>query len=352
MEKAFVFYTSDFENKSFCYLLWFQPDFGVMISKNDYLFVLLNSNYFGQKDIINIQNIKDNLKNQDLIVEFLLINQNLLDILNSLLTWFEVVLEKRYMTYSFYEIIKKNFGEPSFVDSYFDQFRKIKNEDEINKMKKAINITDEIYLAIQQMVDNWEIIWKSEREIQTFIIKSLLDNWAEKESFDSIVAYWHWSAIPHHQTSLQKISNWVLLIDSGVVYQNYCSDFTRTYRVWHKDENYELYDEIYQIVKTAYFMALEACKPWVPCKVVDKLVRDYFEEKWYLKYFNHSLGHGIGMQAHEMPIINIKSDYVFEENMFFTIEPGIYLPWKFGVRLENTIHMISSWSIVYSKVSI
>ncbi len=352
MDKAYIFFTTDLVNTWFCYLLWFQPDIWVMVLKNNNLYILFSSNCFDQKNIVSLQDIRSKLKNPNLNIEFLLLKQNLLEILNSLVQWCQIILEKKYITYNNFEFIKNNFGNIDFVDSFFDDFKKIKNNDEIAKIKKAIKITDEIYLWIEQLIVSWEILNMTEKQVQNFIVKSLLDNWAEKEAFGTIVASLSSSAIPHYQTSNVQIWNWPLLIDAWVIFENYCSDFTRTYWVGGKNEDYKLFKEIYEVVKTAYSLALDKVKVGTACKDLDLVVREYFASKGYEKYFTHSLGHGIGMQPHEVPTINYKSNRILEENMFFALEPGIYLPWKFGVRLENTIHLTSSWPVVYSKLPI
>jgi len=142
------------------------------------------------------------------------------------------------------------------------------------------------------------------------------------------------------------MENQPLLIDTGCVWEGYCSDFTRTLFIGNPDR--ELL-KIYDIVREAHLRAIEVVKPGVPIKEVDIAAREYIEGKGYGKYFNHSTGHGVGIEIHEPPRVYKNEETPIKVGMVFTIEPGIYIPEKGGVRLENIVVVTESGAKVLQK---
>jgi Xaa-Pro aminopeptidase len=196
------------------------------------------------------------------------------------------------------------------------------------------------------------LIWKTELELRWIIISKIFEFGGEGESFESIVAFGENSAIPHHKTWNTKIGNWVLLIDMWALYNWYCSDFTRTFWVWEKNEQYKEFQEIYKIVKQAHINAFNNTKSWMTWKEIDALTRDYISKKWYWDNYIHWTWHWLWLDIHEPIWINSKSESPAEDDMFFTIEPWIYLPWKFWIRLEDIVFM-EDWSLKkYSRVGL
>jgi Xaa-Pro aminopeptidase len=164
-------------------------------------------------------------------------------------------------------------------------------------------------------------------------------------SFAPIVALGENAAKPHalptHKT-LQKGE--LVLLDAGVKYQRYCSDRTRTsffdeHFNFEKEQHFKetLKQKVYDTVLFAQEAALKAVKVGVKAKEIDKAARDVIDKAGFGSYFIHSTGHGVGLDIHELPVISSRSETIIEENMVFTIEPGIYLPEQFGVRIEDTI---------------
>lgn len=164
-------------------------------------------------------------------------------------------------------------------------------------------------------------------------------------SFAPIVALGENAAKPHalptHKT-LQKGE--LVLLDAGVKYQRYCSDRTRTSFFdeqfnFEKEQHFKdaLQQKVYDTVLFSQDAALKAVKIGVKAKEIDKAARDVIDKAGFGSYFVHSTGHGVGLDIHELPIIGSRSETIIEENMVFTIEPGIYLPEQFGVRIEDTI---------------
>lgn len=173
------------------------------------------------------------------------------------------------------------------------------------------------------------------------------DNGKYDLSFDPIVAINANSAKPHAlPTEVNLKRNDLLLVDAGIKYKRYCSDRTCTSRVY-EDIDFERSQhftkkerqKVYDIVLKAQLTAIKKARVGMMAKDIDKLARDVIEKAGYGKYFIHSTGHGVGLDIHEHPYINSRSETIIENGMVFTIEPGIYLPEKFGVRIEDTIVM-------------
>ena len=164
-------------------------------------------------------------------------------------------------------------------------------------------------------------------------------------SFSPIVAFGANAAKPHALPSGKTLSKHELvLLDAGVKYERYCSDRTRTAFF---DENFAfekvqrfsdiLTQKVYDTVLKAQEAAIKAVKIGVRANTIDKAAREVIENAGFGSYFVHSTGHGVGLDIHELPVIGARSNTIIEENMVFTIEPGIYLPEQLGVRIEDTI---------------
>ncbi|MDD2383169.1 MAG: M24 family metallopeptidase [Sulfurospirillaceae bacterium] len=168
-------------------------------------------------------------------------------------------------------------------------------------------------------------------------------------SFSPIVAFGANAAKPHAlPTTTQLIQNELVLLDAGVMYQRYCSDRTRTssFGEYFGFEKEQIFSDghrqkVYDTVLFAQEAAIKAAKVGVLANEIDKAAREVIEHAGFGKFFIHSTGHGVGLDIHELPVIGARSLTRIEENMVFTIEPGIYLPDEFGVRIEDTVIMTS-----------
>ncbi|WP_448584044.1 M24 family metallopeptidase [Thermocrinis sp.] len=233
--------------------------------------------------------------------------------------------------------------------NFIGRLRAIKGEKEINIMKEGVQKTDQIYRELLNLIKPG----MSELEVRAFIVNRALSLGAFGESFPAIVAFREGSAVPHWETSQRKLEErGPLLIDMGVLYKHYCTDFTRTIFIGKADDEFR---KIYQIVRDAHLYALEKVKVGTPIGEVDRVARDYIKRKGYGKYFTHGTGHGVGIEIHEFPRVYYKgkdASVPIEEGMVFTIEPGIYLPGKFGVRLENMVVVRNGVAQVLSEVSL
>ncbi len=261
----------------------------------------------------------------------------------------KIGFEKDKITLSFYEKLssEKDLKEKLVgFEGFLTPFRMTKTEEEIQIIKEAVIKTDNVFQKIIEYIPQA----KNELDVRRMIINYIFEEGGTGESFPAIVASGKHSAIPHYETSSSPIEkNSLLLIDMGMKYKGYCSDFTRTLAINRVDN--ELI-KVYYIVKEAHLAALEAVKAGIPVKEVDLAARKVIEKHGYGDYFIHSTGHGVGIDIHEPPRISKKSEEVLEENTVFTIEPGIYLPGKGGVRLENIVVARKNKAEVLTKTSL
>ena len=172
---------------------------------------------------------------------------------------------------------------------------------------------------------------------------------AEKLAFETIVASGERSALPHGIASDKEVEiGDFITFDFGAVYDGYHSDMTRTVVLgmansWHK--------EIYTIVEEAQWRGLKNAKPGITGAELDAVVRDYITSRGYGENYVHGLGHGIGLEIHEMPNINKRGqNVVLQPGMTFTVEPGIYIPGKGGVRIEDTVVLTDEGAKVLTGV--
>ncbi|ADG13684.1 peptidase M24 [Methanocaldococcus infernus ME] len=208
------------------------------------------------------------------------------------------------------------------VSEKLRELRAIKEKEEIEKIKKAAKISDK---AMKYIIENPE---GNEREKAIELEYLMRKEGAIKAAFDSIVVSGRKTSYPHALPEDREIKD-ILLVDIGACYEGYCSDITRTLLLNERGE----FREIYNLVKEAKELVEDYLREGVSTKFLDLKVREYFKE--YEKYFIHSLGHGVGLEVHEFPTVSKKEEIILKENMVITIEPGIYIKDKFGVRLED-----------------
>ena len=174
-----------------------------------------------------------------------------------------------------------------------------------------------------------------EQELALALEMAMRRRGADDRSFDFIVASGARGALPHGRASEKVVAAGELVtIDFGARYRGYCSDETVTVAVGCVDARQQ---EIYQVVKDAHDLAIEAIRPGIACLDLDRIARGFIEEKGFGQYFGHGLGHGVGIEVHEKPVVSFRSGQLVEEGMVFTIEPGIYIPDFGGVRIEDTV---------------
>lgn len=202
---------------------------------------------------------------------------------------------------------------------------------EIDNLKKAIAISEGVFNSLLDVIRPG----MTEREIAAEITYHHRMNGADGDSFESIVASGPRAALPHGRATTKKIkNNELIIIDFGCVVNGYHSDITRTIVVG-KPETEAL--QCFTVVREALERSIEALRDGVSCKKLDSIARNHIKQKGYGEYFGHSLGHGIGLDVHELPRISPYSNEQFVEGSTVTIEPGIYIPERFGVRIEDDV---------------
>ncbi|MBJ8349204.1 M24 family metallopeptidase [Streptococcus zalophi] len=232
-----------------------------------------------------------------------------------------------------------------FVDltPTINQMRLIKSADEIEKMFVAGDYADK---AVQIGFDNISLD-TTEADIISQIEFGMKKQGIQKMSFDTLVLTGNNAANPHGIPGTNKIENdSLLLFDLGVEALGYTSDMTRTVAVGKPDQ---FKKDIYELCREAQQAAIDFIKPGVTASQVDAAARDIIEKAGYGEYFNHRLGHGIGMSVHEFPSIMAGNDMTIVEGMCFSVEPGIYIPGKVGVRIEDCGHVTKNGFELFTK---
>lgn len=242
--------------------------------------------------------------------------------------------EEKYLTFFEYQRLTRELPETIGLvptQNLIEELRQIKNPDEIGKIRKATQVTKEAF----DFIKGSGLAGKTEIEIASQLEHFIRINGADKASFNIIVASGPNSSYAHHLPCRKKISkDETVLIDMGVEYSGYKSDLTR---VFFSGKIPSLARKIYAVVIKAQELAINRIKPGVAIKEIDAASRQYITRKGYGGFFNHNLGHGIGLEVHEAPNIAPNSDKILQEGMIFTVEPAIYLPLRFGIRIEDIV---------------
>ena len=217
------------------------------------------------------------------------------------------------------------------LDSALDEIRICKDVAEIEQLAAVAALSSQSLAAV---LDNVKPGVR-ELDIALALEFEMRRRGADGIAFDFIVASGVRGALPHGRASDKVIQSGELItIDFGALKDGYHSDETVTIAC---GEPVSRAREIHAIVKSAHDRAIEAVKPGISCKDLDEVARSYIRDKGYGDYFGHGLGHGVGLEIHEMPSLSPRSSAILEEGMVVTIEPGIYIPGFGGVRIEDTV---------------
>lgn len=256
----------------------------------------------------------------------------------------KVALEFDHLNVSKFKGLEHIFsGQFTDLTPLINQMRLIKSPDEIRKLLIAGSLADK---AVQIGFDHISLD-VCETDIIAQIEFGMKKQGIDKMSFETMVLTGSNAANPHGIPAANKIeNNHLLLFDLGVESKGYVSDMTRTVAVGQPDP---FKKDIYNICLEAQLTALDFIKPGVTAAQVDQAARAVIEKAGYGEYFNHRLGHGIGMSVHEFPSIMAGNDLVLEEGMCFSVEPGIYIPEKVGVRIEDCGYVTKNGFEVFTK---
>ncbi|WP_205842259.1 M24 family metallopeptidase [Natranaerobius trueperi] len=260
--------------------------------------------------------------------------QIILSVLNDRELSSNKILVDNSLNASFLLPIQRIFIQSEFelADNILKELRICKDHEEIKALKDAGELTDKVLGEVLSQ-QNW--IAKTERDLALSLEFKLRNCGMEGVSFAPIVACGSNGATPHHKCGDTTIKEGIpIVIDFGGVYHGYASDMTRTVVFGEPDEEVK---KVYTIVKQANEEAKKIVRPGIEAEKIDIVARKVIEEAGYGENFIHRTGHGIGMETHEAPMIVEGNKRLLKPGMTFSIEPGIYLPGKFGVRLEDIV---------------
>lgn len=254
-----------------------------------------------------------------------------------------VGFEESYVTYENYKNIKQLYKINDMVETeqIIEKQRIRKDDEEIEKIKKACEITDKCFTHLLSFIKKG----MTEKEIAIEIEYFMKKNGADGVAFESVVASGPNSSKPHSiATDRQIKSGDIILLDFGAKYEGYCADMTRTIFM---DSMPEVIKEYYDLVLKNQKNVLNECRDNKNIKTIVKMVESDFK----LNHLNliHALGHGVGMDIHELPFMSTRYDNNLRENMVIAVEPGIYLPGRFGIRIEDTIVITKNECIKLTK---
>lgn len=252
----------------------------------------------------------------------------------------ETITLKQFNTY-------KNATNCEFVeiDDNFMRIRNVKSDEEISLMKEANSIAEKSFLELLNHVE----VGKTEKELQSYFDYLMAKNGSDGLSFGTILLTGAHTSLPHGVPSDLKIKDGdFVLFDFGATSKGYHSDMTRTVAVGNATDEMK---EMYNLVLKAQLAGIDALKAGVKCADVYKAAWDVLEEKQMAKYFRHGLGHGVGLDIHEGFNASPKSIDTYEIGNVTSIEPGIYIPNKFGIRIEDVCVVTENGNIDISTVN-
>jgi Xaa-Pro dipeptidase len=256
-------------------------------------------------------------------------------------------VEPRQLRLLEFRHVKAGAPEADYPDAsdVLSGLRLRKDKAEVDAMRRAVNIAQDALEATIPFIK----VGKTEKEIASELVMQLLKHGSDSEMpFAPIVSGGPNAANPHASPSDRKLQTGdLLVVDWGAAYGGYISDLTRTFAVGEVDAEYQ---KIHKIVQEANAAGRAAGKPGVPCADVDKAARAVIERAGYGEFFTHRTGHGIGMEGHEEPYMRGDNMQILEPGMAFTVEPGIYLPGRNGVRIEDNVVITETGADVLSDM--
>lgn len=243
----------------------------------------------------------------------------------------KVGFEENYVTYAKYKeyMHKYKINSLEETEGIIEKQRMIKDPEEIYAISKACEITDRCFEHLREFIK----VGMTEKQIAKEIEDFFIENGAEDIAFETIVASGKNSSMPHAIPTEKKVEEGdAITIDMGCKYHGYCSDMTRTIFAKYVPDEIK---EIYELVLKNQRQTIDEMKEGANLKIICRMVQNDFKLHGY--DLIHALGHGVGMEIHELPYMSTRVDLLLKNNMVVTDEPGIYIPNKFGVRIEDTV---------------
>jgi Xaa-Pro aminopeptidase/Xaa-Pro dipeptidase len=254
--------------------------------------------------------------------------------------------EAETMTVATWTALKERLPGLTFrpLREELEALRAVKDEEEIARIREAAAIASQAFSAVLERVRPG----MTEREIAADMDNAIRRGGAQDVSFPTIVASGANSALPHARPHGRAVRPGDLLtIDFGAVVEGYHSDETCTFALGRADAKQE---RVYQVVKEAHDRAIEAVRAGVACRAIDAAARSWIEGRGFGESFMHGTGHGVGLDVHEYPRLAAQSQAVLEAGMVVTVEPGVYLPGLWGVRIEDLVVVQKDGCALLSKI--
>ncbi|MGQ9457392.1 MAG: M24 family metallopeptidase [Anaerolineae bacterium] len=239
--------------------------------------------------------------------------------------------EAEHLTVALYEKLRGDVGSVQWVPTQglVERLRAVKDPEEVAAIRRAVALADDVLEdvlpTLRPGVTEREVAWRLE--------SAMRERGAEKVSFDLIVASGPNSAKPHAVTTDRPLGRGEpIVMDMGCVVDGYCSDLTRTVILGEPDGRFR---DLYDLVLQAQRAAEEGIRPGMSGREADALAREILDAAGYKEEFGHSLGHGVGLEIHELPRLSALAEEPLQEGMVFTVEPGVYIPGWGGIRIED-----------------
>ncbi len=230
------------------------------------------------------------------------------------------------------------------ADEILSSIRAVKSKEELRQIRQSQKLNEQVLRLLLPEIK----VGKTETDIAWKVHQISRDLGADGVSFDPIIAFGANTAMPHHEPSNKKKLKRgdMILIDMGVMVNDFASDMTRTFFTKAPTKQQR---EVYEAVLEANMRAIQTISPGITCDEVDKAARKYIRDAGYYKKFGHATGHGIGLDVHEEPRVAKGIETELRAGMVITVEPGIYLPGKLGVRIEDMIEVTDKGKQVLTK---
>ncbi|MDE7234650.1 MAG: aminopeptidase P family protein, partial [Ruminiclostridium sp.] len=230
-----------------------------------------------------------------------------------------------------------------WLSMLLERMRMIKSDEEIAKIEAAQRIAE---AAFSKLITSIRV-GMTEKQVASVLDFYMRDLGADAISFDTIAASGVNSACPHAVPTDKPLQNGEFLtLDFGAVVDGYHSDMTRTVVIGKPDEEMK---NVYNAVWGANTDALKAVRADITGKLLENVARSTLDAWGYEKYFTHGLGHGVGLEIHEAPAVSVRSPFPLHEGMVITIEPGVYIPHKYGVRIEDMVVVTTNGCLNLTK---
>lgn len=254
------------------------------------------------------------------------------------------ILGTETISFADYQVLSSNFAEIKDCQSIISSPRMIKTDEEIAIIQSACSFNDKAFNALLPQIKEG----MTELELAYLLQYEYIKAGGEGIAFDTISVFGEHTAYPHGHPGHTKLKYGdVITLDFGTKYKGYCSDITRSFSFGTPSD--PDYVKIYNDVLEANKLGISIVKEGMACIDADRIVREFLDSKGLGKYFTHSLGHGVGIDIHERPFLNRRSKDVFCNNQIYTIEPGVYIAGKFGIRIEDSLYLTNGNPVTLTR---